>query len=467
MPGKLFLPGTTIANWPGVQIFQRQNNVFVNITNHWNWSTTPHPHYQVRIEPDGGSYWVPASTTPPTWWPGPMRVTGEPTPVTLPVNPGNDEYRPQGTYIYIPYGAIPVGYGPSQTGNWVRCRYPHHYPPVDYLMAAGADPEQAAMANLSEAHRLLSAVVGGDDKSKFQDSDGLISFVNLSSDFVAHSPTFTTGQTLCDMIANFYATLRPQVFARMKQSVNPLKPLQGDAVPGTQWDKAVTHMMQYMLQLSGGLTDYSITTETYSDTQVVAEFSTSFLKLIFDAMVVPENVISSVTAFISGVGESLRIGWDDRKRDYSIGLLGQCHEAVQQNTGGPAIYRYYPKIKYYYLSVSASQSEFTSDCATVRKITFNFQYESYVTAIAAAALDKNTKTYGNFFDYLTKAQTVNYQNANNLLNEVLNGTTSQTPSPMAMLGANLDEYPSCGPAAVDPGVSDGAPQPGGHRLIPA
>ena len=204
---------------------------------------------------------------------------------------------------------------------------------------------------------------------------------------------FTTGRAVFDKIANFYSTLRIKVYTAMTSG--KIKPLKDDAPPKDQWAPAVTHYMQYMLQEVGALTNYSITEEIYSHTQYLAEFSTGFLKLVFDAVTVPSALISGVTGFISGVGDSLRGSWDDRTRTYSVALLGQCHEAVQENTDpDKPIYRYFPKLKYYYITVAASQSEFSSSCATTRQITFNFSYEYYVTSVAAAGYTLVTDLVG-------------------------------------------------------------------------
>lgn len=56
-------------------------------------------------------------------------------------------------------------------------------------------------------------------------------------------------------------------------------------------------------------------------------------------------------------------------------------------------------------AVSSSQQEFTSPCASAKKITFNFQYESYVTAIAAAVLNTSDPhpLYTKFYQYLSRA----------------------------------------------------------------
>jgi hypothetical protein len=433
MPRNMIVAGTDVAAWPGVEVVQRERTGQFAAVHGWPWSANAHPYYEVAQMPEG-SYWVPASTNQQDFV-KPLPIVGEPDLVRNSVNPGGNEFRPEGIYIWIPYIAADVGL--VTTDNRVKC-VPPGVPPVALLgTAVGAG--DGAIGALADAHATLDMILGDDDKSAFKDSDGLISFVNLSSDFVSNNPEYKTGQTLCDMIANYYSTLRSDMFGTLTSG--KIAPLKGDPVPTTQWDASVTHYMQYLLQKSGGLTDYAITTEAYSDTQYVAEFSTSFLKTIFDAIAVPASVVSGVTAFISGVGESLRVSWDDRSRNYAVGLLGQCHEAVQQNTEGTPIYRYFPKTKYYYLSVSSSQQEFTTSCSSARKITFNFQYESYVTAIAAAALDSSTKVYTKFYGFLERVQKINYKNATNLLDSILEGTASASPAEVDVFNVNLAHYP--------------------------
>ncbi|TRU57622.1 MAG: hypothetical protein EWV48_18330 [Microcystis aeruginosa Ma_QC_C_20070823_S13] len=273
----------------------------------------------------------------------------------------------------------------------------------------------------------LDTILASDDKQKaFQDSDGLIGFVNLSSSFVTGNSEFKTGREVCDKVSNFFATLRIKVFAYLQK--NPDKVLAGDKKPESQWDSAVTHYMQFLLTQAGGLTNYRVTTETYSFTQLLAEFSTGFVKLFFDAAIVPEAVIADVVNFIEGVGKSLRTSWDDRSRHYQTALLGQCHEAVPTDASGETTV-YFPKIKYYYISMDSSQQEFTSPCAKTQKITFNFKYEYYVTGLKASILDTKSDDYKNFTKFLDKAQGISYKEADNNLDQILNGTVSDTPSP--------------------------------------
>lgn len=272
----------------------------------------------------------------------------------------------------------------------------------------------------------LDTILASDDKQKaFQDSDGLIGFVNLSSSFVTTNPEFKTGRSVCDKVSNFFATLRIKVFGFLQK--NPNKVLPGDKVPESQWDYAVTHYMQYLLTQAGGLTNYRVTTETYSFTQLLAEFSTDFLKLFFDAAIVPEAVITEVVGFIQGVGKSLRASWDDKSRHYQTALLGQCHEAVPTDESGKTTV-YFPKIKYYYISMDSSQQEFTSPCVRTQKITFNFQYQYYVTALKASILDTNSEDYKSFMAFLDKAQGISYKDADNNLDLILNNTVSNSSS---------------------------------------
>ena len=133
----------------------------------------------------------------------------------------------------------------------------------------------------------------------------------------------------------------------------------------------------------------------------------------------------------------MRASWDDRSRNYQTAILGQCHEAVPVDKTGGA-YVYYPKIKYYYLSVDSSQQAFTSDCATVRKITFDFRYESYVTGLKASVLDNTSDDYKSFVDFLDQAQGKSYVDARNKLKDILDGVPSLKPDEFEV---DLQTYP--------------------------
>ncbi|BBD57438.1 hypothetical protein NIES2109_02040 [Nostoc sp. HK-01] len=122
----IYRPGTEIKHWHGVEVWQRQQGEFQNITLIWSWSTTEHQHYEVNNLPTG-SYWIPVSTNPPSAW-HPVKVQGTVPPGVRPVNPNGTEYRPDQTYIWIPRESTPQLVG--TTTNRVDCDCPHNYPPV-------------------------------------------------------------------------------------------------------------------------------------------------------------------------------------------------------------------------------------------------------------------------------------------------------------------------------------------------
>jgi hypothetical protein len=427
MPREIYRPGKVIGDWDGVRVFKKIDGQFIDITKQWSWSDDAHEHYEVKAIPNArGSYWVPVSTNPPKVWGDYTKVIGTNDTGGYPVNPGGKEFRPTGTYIWIPDASITVETGEST--NSVVCN-----PPASY-------PANQLLSHIS----LLQEVLGDDkkDQSSFQDSDGLISFVNLTSSLVTKNKQFKTGRSVCDKVANFFATMRVKVFAYLKE--HPEKVLADDTPPVKQWDPAVTHYMQYLLVQAGGFSSFEVITEEYSSTQVIAEFNTDVLKMIFDAVVVPENILTDMIKFIKGVGTTLRTSWDDRSRSFQTCLLGQCHEAVQADSTGKN-FIYFPKVKYYRINVNSSQQEFTSPCTDVKQITFNFTYDYYVTALKASILDPTSTEYKDFIAFLDEAQGISYKDAKNNLDAILNGVTSKSPQPKGLeanaFGVNLMEYP--------------------------
>ncbi len=429
----LNVSGKEINKWGGARVFKwsdSQDN-YRDITDDWDWSSDIHWHYEVKEFSGVGSYWVPASTHPPATWGGARLIVGTEPEGYAPVNPNpkRPEYRPKGTYFWIPETSIPDTKSPGRNSNRVECNPPE------------SAPENKLLSHIALLHEVLR-----DDKPKdqssFQDSDGLISFVNLTSSFVEKSKQFKTGRSVCDKVANFFATMRVKVFAYLKE--HPEKVLADDTPPVKQWDPAVTHYMQYLLVQAGGFSSFEVITEEYSSTQVIAEFNTEVLKMIFDAVVVPENILTDMVKFIKGVGTTLRTSWDDRSRSFQTCLLGQCHEAVQADSTGKN-FIYFPKVKYYRINVDSSQQEFTSPCTDVKKITFNFTYDYYVTALKASMLDPTSTEYKDFIAFLDEAQGISYKDAKNNLDAILNGVTSQSPQPKGLeanvFGVNLMEYP--------------------------
>lgn len=289
---------------------------------------------------------------------------------------------------------------------------------------------------ISNLERILasgSAANLDSTSNPFEDSDGLISFVNLASASVTSSPQYPTGRTICDKVSNFFATLRPNVFIFLQKNPQDVPP--GDTPPQTQWDPAVTHYMQNLLTEAGGFTNFSTTVETYSVTQNITSFSTNLIQILFDTLSAPTSIVDNALTFVQGIGQSLQLSWNNRTNDYQVALLGQCHEAVPVSPTDSSAFVYYPKIKYYYLSINSSQTAFTSNCANVQELTFDFQYESWVTGLQSAVLEPSSQTYQSFVAFLNQAQAVSYQQASNQLADVLAATSS---SP----GVEVENYPS-------------------------
>lgn len=250
----------------------------------------------------------------------------------------------------------------------------------------------------------------------FSDGDGLVSFVNLESTFVNTSPQFATGRAVCDKVANFFASMRQNFFTYLVQ--NPGEVLNGASAPTSQWDKQVTEFIQKQLTDAGGFSAFLENDEDYIETQTTVDFSTAIFEMVFDAIALPEKLITDVTNFIQGVGSTLRVSWDTKVRSYSVTMVGICHEAVPtDNTGKTFVY--VPKVKYYMFEVTTDQHDFRSPCVDVETISFNFKYSYYVAALKASVLDPNSADYASFVtNYLDTAALGNYTDAKNVLHAV-------------------------------------------------
>ncbi|MCP3712896.1 hypothetical protein M3I54_39405 [Paraburkholderia sp. CNPSo 3274] len=279
------------------------------------------------------------------------------------------------------------------------------------------------------------------DKKRFSDSDGIASFANLSAGFVTGVPQFITGRSVCDKICSFFATLRQDLY--VKQIQDPRLILPGDGKPKDQWDLPVTHKMQRFLIDAGGVSAFRNTTETVLTTQALAEFSTDFVKQIFNVAIVPANVLPSVMKFIQDVGTNLRTSWDNRARSFTITLLGHCHEAVPIDHSGKTL-AYIPMVKYFHINVNATQAALTTPYSKGEKITFDFTFLNYVTALKATILDEHSRDYKNFIDFIDKAQGINYRDADNSLEQILDNTVSSR-NELNGLGISASEYPKVRP----------------------
>lgn len=84
MPRTLNLSGKEMGKWPGVRVWQRNQGQYGDITGQWSWSIQEHQHYEVMVL-QAGSWWVPVSTSPPSFWCGNTLVK---RPVAEPIRDG-------------------------------------------------------------------------------------------------------------------------------------------------------------------------------------------------------------------------------------------------------------------------------------------------------------------------------------------------------------------------------------------
>lgn len=281
----------------------------------------------------------------------------------------------------------------------------------------------AQTLDLIMAHDASARTADVPAQPTFSDGDGLVSFTNLKSSFITGSPEFKTGDILCSKVAKFFAGMRIRIFGYLQK--NPGAVLPGDVAPVTQWDPSVTNLMQNLITGSGGFGAFMLKQETYSQTRTVVDFSMDMIKMIFDAVALPENLATDAAKFIQGVGNSLRISWDNQSKDYKVCTVSICHEAVQTDASGTNYY-YVPKVKHYYLSIKSSQQEFQSPCVKVENLTFNFEIDSYVAALNPAVLDPTTTDYAKFVAFLDKAALQDYENVSNTMDSILQNTASTT-----------------------------------------
>ncbi|MDE9484305.1 hypothetical protein [Xenorhabdus bovienii] len=272
------------------------------------------------------------------------------------------------------------------------------------------------ISDYTEAVKLLDellsvAVVYSDREDIFEDSDGLIRFVGLSSDKIIGTQEYKIGREICDKISNFYCTLRDNTYALLLK--NPSKLLPNDSHPKNKWSPSVTNYMNSLLQKAGGFTNFKHIETNYSHEQYLHKFSEDFIKILFDSVTAPSAIIQPVTDFLKRTGDTLRASWDKESKYYSIIILSQCHESIDVN--GKIVY--YPKIKYYYVLVNTEQKEFTTPCSNTKKIKFNFRYSEFVTGINQSLLNNNNN---DFISFLNKAQSISYNQASDELDEILN-----------------------------------------------
>lgn len=152
----LLASGVDIWRAQGTEMWQTDDKgAYAEIGEHWSWSTTKHYHYLVQtIDNPPGGYWVPASTHPPAfmkkWW---TPIEGTYPLGNNPLNIDSREYRPTGTFIWIPRSFMSKGHQNhfvlGDRSNYVVCKEsaPTAYPPKDISKKNGAMEKKESKSN--------------------------------------------------------------------------------------------------------------------------------------------------------------------------------------------------------------------------------------------------------------------------------------------------------------------------------
>lgn len=277
---------------------------------------------------------------------------------------------------------------------------------------------------LTSVHAKLNLSVSPDDEV-FEDSDGLITFVNMQSSFITSDPEYKVGKKLCDKITNFYVAFRPAMFEALNSG--QILPLSGDKMPTDQWSISVSNQLTQIIYDTGALGSFKQETENYSETQNITEFSTDTFKIMLSALTLPGDLTGSLVKFMEGIGKTLSKTWSKKSKDYSTALQGQMHEAIPVSQKKD-FYVYAPKIQYIYVGMNSSQEEFRNGCQDKKEVSFDFKYNRMVALLTSEALDENSEVYKDLIDTLDAARHVSLESAKNKI-DILSKIKSDAEKP--------------------------------------
>lgn len=126
---------------------------------------------------------------------------------------------------------------------------------------------------------------------------------------------------------------------------------------------------------------FSLFRDTESDyyyEQTAFELNRGILTTVFNALAMPNSVVDKLFNFMQGIGQTIKLKWSSDKQMYKDCWVTACHEGVKDSSG--TLRDYLPKLKYYYVEITASKRETTTNCSKNTSILYDFKYR-YITMV--------------------------------------------------------------------------------------
>lgn len=266
----------------------------------------------------------------------------------------------------------------------------------------------ASSSLIEEAHSYfdnLGLAESGNLDPNMQDSDGLVSYVVVSS-----NPPPQEIKDLYDQIAPVMEGLTNVVASAViiQAGTDDNKKHNPDI-----WK---TPMNQMCKAFCAGFSEES---QNYNKTVKGVEVATSFLNILMEAAISQGAALSGFVKFLQSQGETMRAQSSSEGDGYLYASVSIVHEIFQATDGR---WIYVPKFKSYFTKFSRETFKVTTSCGSYDSYKFNFDLQ----VMTGAFMVESWKNFPSFRDqvkkFIEKFQKANIKDSENYFDGIFNSS---------------------------------------------
>lgn len=266
----------------------------------------------------------------------------------------------------------------------------------------------ASSSLIEEAHSYfdsLGLAKSGNLDPNMQDSDGLVSYVVVSS-----NPPPQEIKDLYDQIA--------PVMEGLTNVVTSAVIIQAGTDDNKKHNPDIwkTPMNQMCKAFCAGFSEES---QSYNKTVKGVEVATSFLNILMEAAISQGAALSGFVKFLQSQGETMRAQSSSEGDGYLYASVSIVHEIFQATDGR---WIYVPKFKSYFTKFSRETFKVTTSCGSYDSYKFNFDLQ----VMTGAFMVESWKNFPSFRDqvkkFIEKFQKANIKDSENYFDGIFNSS---------------------------------------------
>jgi hypothetical protein len=232
---------------------------------------------------------------------------------------------------------------------------------MSHLLDPNPTPAEQLLAVEAARAYLDKAVGDGDFSPNIADSDGLVTYINGTS----NEPPADLVQ-LRKEVAVALEGLAGIITSAVLQTAGKDEKAKHDP---RLWEDPVKY------GLGPFISGFASSVTSYKRDVVGLEIATQFLNILIDAVTEEGGALKAFQKFLEDQGDTIRIEGQNTEEGYRYACIGMIHEIFQIENEE---WIYTPKIKMFFTSFTRKTFSVTSACASVEKVAFDFKVEKFV-----------------------------------------------------------------------------------------